>query len=324
MRSLFRKLAPTLCALAARIAPATSSRATLPTVLLYHEVPRTRPGGVEASSFEAQIKLLRDRFDIVPHTEALIARSGKRRVIITFDDGFKNNFTVAAPILKKYNAPAVFFISTRHLEPGKYLWFHHWRGLEPTIPETTLNIGRKDWNFAQPNRAATLREFWNYLTNLQPHPAALYDTLEKHFPPLEKSIPKDRLEDFFAGMIRDELRELSKDPLFTIGNHTHDHPYLTKCAPHEAKRQLALNNSILEEITGQRIQIAAYPIGDYNAATLAAIKQLGIKTAHAVFPKINAEPALEIPRFGLYHASPEILDFKVMHGPKARRLGVNF
>jgi peptidoglycan/xylan/chitin deacetylase (PgdA/CDA1 family) len=324
MRALIRKLAPAACGLAARLTPATSSRPTLPTVLLYHEIPRHRPGGVEAASFEAQIKLLRAGFDIVPHSEALIPRPGKKRVIITFDDGFRNNATVAAPILRKYSAPALFFISTRHLEPGKYLWFHQWRGLEQSIPETTLHIDGKDWNFTPPHRAATLKEFWNYLTNLQPHPAAIYDILEKYFPPLEKCIPRERLDDFYAGMSRDELRELSKDPLFTIGNHTHDHPYLTKCAPAEAKRQLTLNNSILQEITGQRCEVAAYPIGDYNAQTLDLLKQLDFKSAHAVFTNVNSDPAFEIPRFGLYNAAPQLLDFKVLHGPRARRLGVNF
>jgi peptidoglycan/xylan/chitin deacetylase (PgdA/CDA1 family) len=324
MRKLIRKSLSAACSVAARLSPTVSSKPILPTVLLYHEVPKVRPGGINASSFDAHIEFLQRHFEIVPHTEALVARPGKRRVIITFDDGFRNNATVAAPILRKYNVPAVFFVSTRHLEAGKYLWFHQVRALAEAMPETTVRIDGKDWDFRSSRRAETNKQLWNYVTNLKPHPAAIYEILERHFPPLEELISKERLEDFYAGMSREELRALAKDPLFTIGNHTHDHPYLTRCTLDEARRQLALNSSIIEEVTGKPCEIAAYPISDYNADVLRITRELGFKSAHAVFPCVNTDPALEVPRFGLYNGSVDILRFKVALGSRARQVGLNF
>ena len=40
-------------------------------------------------------------------------------VVLTFDDGFANNATVARPVLEELQMSAVFFVSTRHLEPGR-------------------------------------------------------------------------------------------------------------------------------------------------------------------------------------------------------------
>src|ERR1035437_5867511 len=44
-------------------------------------------------------------------------------LLVTFDDGYRNNFTVAAPILRKYGVPAVFFTSTGYIEADRLYWY---------------------------------------------------------------------------------------------------------------------------------------------------------------------------------------------------------
>ena len=53
-----------------------------------------------------------------------------RRILLTFDDGLRNNAEVVAPILRKYDIPAVFFVCSRHAVPGQYLWFSYLQALE--------------------------------------------------------------------------------------------------------------------------------------------------------------------------------------------------
>ena len=43
-------------------------------------------------------------------------------VVITFDDGFENNYSVAAPILDNLNIPATFYISTSYINSTKMFW----------------------------------------------------------------------------------------------------------------------------------------------------------------------------------------------------------
>ena len=108
-----------------------------PVIVLYHGVP-TSPDGVslDAKAFERQISFLTWHFQVVsPHDPPRDRRALDRiRVLITFDDGFRNNFDVAVPILRKYGAPAMFFVCSRHSVPGRYLWFSYLRGLERHFP----------------------------------------------------------------------------------------------------------------------------------------------------------------------------------------------
>src|SRR5579863_3022067 len=105
-----------------------------PSVLMYHGIPRhaEKPGAIDAGAFERQVVFLKKHFSpIAP--EELCEVSGlldTQRVLISFDDGFRNNFEVAAPILRKHRVPALFFISSLHCEAGRFLWFSYLWGLE--------------------------------------------------------------------------------------------------------------------------------------------------------------------------------------------------
>ena len=95
-----------------------------PTVLVYHGVPRNRWGGLEAASFEEQVVFLKARFAFVHPRDTYKRRvsGGPAEVQLTFDDGFRNNAEVVAPILRRHRVPAIFFICSRHSVPGRYLW----------------------------------------------------------------------------------------------------------------------------------------------------------------------------------------------------------
>lgn len=94
----------------------------VPPILMYHYVyDGANPGDplvVTPAAFERQMHFLKKyRYNVVPLNELteLIREKGKipgRTVALTFDDGFKNNYTNAFPILRKYNFPATMFIIT--------------------------------------------------------------------------------------------------------------------------------------------------------------------------------------------------------------------
>jgi len=107
----------------------------VPAILMYHSV-----GGegsfpeyygsklnVTPDTFQRQMKFLHNKGYNVISLEEFIERikSGKRvprkTVAITFDDGIRNNFSEAFPILKKYNFPATIFIPTGYVGKKKYL-----------------------------------------------------------------------------------------------------------------------------------------------------------------------------------------------------------
>ncbi|NOZ07574.1 MAG: polysaccharide deacetylase family protein [FCB group bacterium] len=94
----------------------------------YPNLPPLAQTGFTVAEFEAILSWLQKRFTFLTPEEAL---SGQRSgVLLTFDDGKQNNFTNARPLLEKYNAPAIFFISTQPvLEPDNWLHFVKTRAL---------------------------------------------------------------------------------------------------------------------------------------------------------------------------------------------------
>lgn len=90
-------------------------------VLMYHSVsaePSTL--SLAPDQFEEQLKFLKSSGYQSLTPEGLSAHLSKRqlpqkKVVLTFDDGFKDNFDNALPLLKKYGFNAIFFINTKYL-----------------------------------------------------------------------------------------------------------------------------------------------------------------------------------------------------------------
>src|SRR6187455_154771 len=94
-------------------------------ILAYHgvETPVSNPFCVSVERFEEQMTYVSRHFDVMDLDTLLKWLDGsydskKRKLLLTFDDGFKNNFSQAAPILKKYRLSATFFIIASKLDGG--------------------------------------------------------------------------------------------------------------------------------------------------------------------------------------------------------------
>jgi len=98
-------------------------------ILVYHKVsPDTHPffEPTHPVVFEQQMQFLKQCYQIMPLTE-LVERAKRgdvpdRAVAITFDDGYRDNYEFAFPILKKYGLPATVFVATGAIGTGEILW----------------------------------------------------------------------------------------------------------------------------------------------------------------------------------------------------------
>ena len=84
-------------------------------ILIYHSVPDSAEG-----SFEAQLRFLKSNYNVVPLEEIVTGIQGgvvdNRRVAISFDDGFLDNYSNAFPLLQRHDIPATFFVSTDFID----------------------------------------------------------------------------------------------------------------------------------------------------------------------------------------------------------------
>lgn len=294
-----------------------------PTVLLYNGVPPTGSGEtLDGAVLAEHLALLSREFELVPQAEVFRPRRpGTRgRVHLTFDDGLQNNAAVVAPLLRRFGAPATFFVSSRHARGGHYLWFAYLRALQRFYPEEELILQGRCLDMSTGRRRRTVAGLTRWLLGRRPHPQAMYDVIEKQLPHLSSFVPPSDRENLYCGMTARQVCKLADDPLFEVGLHTTDHPLLTRCSPDEIRRQISGNRRWIEEATGHPCRTIAYPSSNYDRQTLEICRQLGLERGFAVSPNLRCAPRFEVPRLGVYRASREILGIKAAHGSLLRAL----
>ncbi len=296
----------------------------LPVILLYHGVPDRDDDFVDSAALERHIMFLKKHFDVVGIEDSMSERprSGKRRIVLTFDDGYRNNAIVAAPVLRRHGVRATFFVCGRHTQRGKYLWFSYLRALEKHFKGNGFEFHGEFIDMSRERRQESVKRLRAHLLSLHPHPSAMYLEIENHLPAIEDFVEEDDLQMHYAGLTEDQIAELADDELFSVQPHTVDHPFLTLCTRDEALTQLDKNKTWLERITATECSVIAYPSGDYDAATVELCKSLGFKYGFAVISKNVNFPSYEMPRVGVFSKSLAVFAVKARFGHTIRSLGV--
>lgn len=272
-----------------------------------------------AAVFERHIRFLKQNFDFA--APGLLSTRGvsRQQVLLTFDDGLRNNAEVAAPILRRHGVPAVFFVCSRHATADRYLWFSYLSALENNVGLKAFSFRGHLYDMTPAGRRQSIERLRRVLLSLRPHPSAMYQAIEQELPPLEDFVGSRERRDLYEGMMAEQVGELAADPLFAIGVHTADHPFLSLCDAVEVRRQLETNRNWIENATGRPCQFVAYPAGDYNATVTGICSDMGFTKGFAVDPGGRSRSPLVLARMGIYAASTDILGFKVQWGHLLRR-----
>lgn len=207
--------------------------------------------------------------------------STNKFVAFTFDDGYKDNFTIAYPILKKHAIPFTIYVTTNFPDQRVVLWWYlledmvkeksriefTWKGVEHSIACTT-----------QTEKEAAFDEVRTVIN--QSFKVEDYKTLLKGIFNKGEGELYGYAKDFVLSW--EEIKTLSEDPLCTIGAHTVNHYPLKQLE--ESKLLYEINESKIriEDQIDQAVEHFAYPFGKETEASLRefdAVKSLGFKTA---------------------------------------------
>jgi len=284
---------------------------------MYHGVPRRgRLQPLDCAAFERQIVFLKRNCTFIHAKQYASSRGPLRQpaVLLTFDDGFRNNAEVAAPILRRHNVPALFFVASRHCTPGRYLWFTYLRMLKAFFSGRAVRLNGKSISLKGADRERGIQEVTRQLLKLKPHPRATYDAIESQLPALESFVTAEILADEGQGMLPDQIRDLAQDPLFTVGAHTVDHPQLTRCESDEVAHQLAHNKTWLESVTGKVCDQFSYPEADFDRSVLEQCRRLGFQQAFGTERISIVDDQFAIRRIGVYSRSLAPLGVKLWCG----------
>lgn len=275
------------------------------TILCYHGVTDARSEGIENCSgkhiardvFAAQLRTLRERCtplamdDVVRH---LVERRPfpPHAVAVTFDDGFQNNATVAAPLLEAYEIPATFYVATGFIGSDRMFWVD---ALEDCVNRTseqsfTIALGGTSQTFPLANRIeriAALTAVKGYCKRV--------DRFEKNrvlqeFAARTGIRPEVTAATNYAKMTWDDVRALDANPLFTVGSHTVNHDILTALPPEHMRTEIDNSLVTLTRELGHPIRHFSYPEGQrvhYDGTVIAHLRSRGIVCSPSAIDGVN-------------------------------------
>lgn len=256
-----------------------------------------------AEVFEAQVRYLKKHFQLTSLGE-FVARlksdpgSLDRRIALTFDDGLRNNLTVAQPILQRHRAPATFFVCPGLIDAGRWLW-----NIEARCRLRSLPPGR-------------LREVADRLGHPGASPDQIVEWMKTLPPPSRRHVEEVvRIESpaFHPGAAQrvendlmnwDEIAQLDPEWI-TIGGHSTNHPILGQCEPGELEEEIGGCRRRLEERIQRPVELFCYPNGDFNEAVVRHAERAyaAAVTTRQGFVRADAKPH-QLPRIGSTRTLP--------------------
>lgn len=295
-------------------------------ILVYHRV--AEPGidpwklAVSPEHFSQQMEVLRNEFHPISLRELTMARSDRslppKPVVVTFDDGYADNYFQAWPRLQAFEIPATLFVATGFLGVDHNLWWDDLAALlltpSPAPEQIDLTIaGRRIGYFFPASGCPSETSQWAaWDTVAQPREAAFLE-LHRIFLGLSgaqreealrqiretRGIPRGREH---RCLTEEELRLLANGREIEIGAHTVNHPVLADLNRAEQHREIESGKRRLEGLTGMPVTSFAYPFGKrnhYNRTTKSVVRECGLARACSNFggPVATVTDRFALPRF---------------------------
>ncbi|EKD97525.1 MAG: polysaccharide deacetylase [uncultured bacterium] len=274
-------------------------------IFIFHRVlaapDALRPDEPDIIRFERIVRFIRKAYVPMTVSEAsgrLIDGSlPAAAACITFDDGYADNYTLAAPILAKWRVPATFFIATSYIEGG-CMWndsvIEAIRMASSGILElTSFGLGRHKLSDASSrhNACKTILQQLKYFSQEK------RDSISFEIGKIS-GLPSDLAPMMTTKQLR-ALRKLGME----LGAHTETHPILERVSDNQAEAEIRLSKEQLERILNETVTSFAYPNGrpnkDYSFRHAEMVRQAGFSVAVSTEQGIatSASDIFQLPRF---------------------------
>lgn len=201
----------------------------------------------------------------------------RRWITVTLDDGYRDNYENGAPVFRQLNIPYTIYVCTKMVKGEMLYW---WEILEQLVleqNEIVLNDGRSFDCSTKEKKEQSFLDIREVILKLP------QDNL------------KDELKDLFTnyeinwdygndtlGLTWEQLSDLKKEPLATIGNHTYSHCAFTGLSDDNIKADINKAANEMKENTGIEMNHFAFPFGEATAVSqhdINLIKKMGFKTS---------------------------------------------
>jgi peptidoglycan/xylan/chitin deacetylase (PgdA/CDA1 family) len=263
-------------------------------VLTYHRIGNRYddpfdPGVISATSdqFYEQISYLKRKLSLVSLEEALAFVDGtikektrRCRVLITFDDGYLDNYELAFPILYTHDVQGVFFLTTSRVGTSYVPWWDHIAFLIKTARQRrfTLHYPTNHVVDLEKNGMDISMRNVNYLYSSSENVDKVRFIRE-----LKEESRGEELPVAFRRYLNwDEARTMINGGM-AIGSHTHTHPILSRLGLAEQRKELSESRNLLTAQLGIEVDTLAYPYGFETSFSIQSQNLLQEAGYHAAF-----------------------------------------
>ena len=273
-------------------------------ILTYHRVLEkwepsldySQPGMVVTlSTFERHLSFLERYFEVVPLGSLVDDRSagrspGRPRCVITFDDGWRDNYDVAFPVLRKHGLPATIFLTTDLIGTGRAFWHTELISLlmhgelstflqsESTLRAYPRAVRERLRGCASAGRISGAADVDALIETIKS--TCDEDVIQRLIESLMRAagvhrplIPERR---FFLEW--DHVREMAAHGV-EIGSHGCSHRIMTRLSFAEASRELVQSKADIESRIGREVAHFAFPNEDASKTLVGLAARAGYRTA---------------------------------------------
>lgn len=272
-------------------------------ILLYHGVTAYENSGIcnmqgkhiFHEEFREQMDFIKRKCSPLSIDEWTSLRNTKKipknPVIVSFDDGFKNNYTTAMPILEELQIPAVFYISSGMIGTDKMFWVDILEDLLNRTTKETIKIRLdEEIKFNLSSNEKIFEALLKIKSFCKSQPNDIKERVIKDLISITNINPSCNENPNYISMSWEELQDLDRKKLFTVGGHSLNHNILSSLNDNELEKEISQSLSILQEKLNHPIFHYSYPEGQeihYNEKVIKILKQKGIVCSPSAINGVN-------------------------------------
>ncbi|MBM80492.1 MAG: polysaccharide deacetylase [Planctomycetaceae bacterium] len=240
------------------------------------------------ADFDGQVRFLARNFDLIGLNDLddVLTRPqrGSRHVLITFDDGYRDNFDLAYPILKSHGALAAFFLTSGFLDRPRITWWDEIAWMVRSSKKSCLgeNPCVGPLSFDEPTRQQAIKKLLRTYKQL---PGESTDSFIEILAEATGSGRCPNSEASTMWMTRDMVREMHSGGM-TFGAHTVNHPVLSSLTAEEQDLEICESRLRIEQEICQEVTAFSYPVGSkdaFNQDTRHCLTRHGIRWAFSFY-----------------------------------------
>lgn len=291
-------------------------------ILTYHRLTKRRDpffAGIDVELFKQQVGFLVRNYAVMDLAEIVRRLDDgqaipRNAVALTFDDGYRDNYELAFPILESFQIPATVFLTTGFVNREGLLWndkisyaVKHTRkkcltfGCQDTVHFPLHTVGER--------LVATRTILFQLLHDPHAWKLALTDALLK-------DLDVHDFGDLWDSMLTwDQIRRMKAKGI-RFGAHTVTHPILSRLPLEEARREILESKEAIEAELNEPVELFAFPVGrpaDFNSHLKKTVRELGFRAAVTTIFGTNTGETdrFQLRRVGL--DEPDLASFAVKH-----------